>query len=951
MGKFVHAKSFLDRVSGDLYDRYGSDISRLCLVFPSRRARLFFAESLSAHIAKPLWQPESLSISELIYKWAGRRPSDSLRLLAELYKIWAEASSAPTTTFDQFYFWGEMLLHDFDQVDKYLVPAKKLFQNLQDQKKLEGDYSFLTPQQVEAVQMFWGSFQPQKTELQESFIQMWEVMYPLYSRFRHALEEQGLAYEGMLYRQVAEQEELSIPDSSILSYVFIGFNALNACERTLFKRLQKQNRALFYWDRDDYYLNDPCQEAGLFLRKNMEEFPPADLDAVYSDFSQPKEIESWTLPSDVLQAKIVPKIIQDNHLHTDKCTAVVLCDESLLIPLLSALPQVTADINVTMGYPLTKTSLYSFTEALLLFYRSARLRGGSCTYYHVEVSRLLSHPFISHLCPQAAEEIKKRIIAENILFVPMELFIIDNWLMRISDCPQSPDNWLAFFLELLEAVEEAVLASETPDPLLLPVLRLAALELNKCRSAIQTCGLEMGMPLFFNLLRQTLRSVSVPFNGEPLRGVQVMGFLETRALDFEHVVLLSAQEGALPSAREAPSFIPYNLKAGFGLPVREEHEAMYAYYFYRLLQRAQKVSLLYGAGTDAMLSGEQSRYLLQLSAESPHTIVHKRLALSVTLPVAPPQIEQQKIGLYKDRLLRYLDPHSDRFLTPSAINTYLQCPLQFCFHHIENLKEEQEVMEEADGRSMGTILHGVMESLYRPFLGHIITTRTLELLLKDQTRIRQDVEEKIRHHYARGNSSAPIFEQGRWLILADVVTTYVAQAIRYDIAQTPFTLKAIETRIKTLFRASSQLSIPLGGVVDRIQEKEGVCYVVDYKTGKDQRTFGSIQALFAPERSAQNSAVFQILWYAIFYQEISKREKTVPLLYYIRSLFDPTASALLYDKSVKQKIDDIAPYLEAYRALLGQKLTELFDLSQPFTQTTDREHCIYCNYNPICRRE
>ena len=938
-------ESFLYRVSADLYATYGSDISKLCLVFPGRRARLFFAESLSKRITQPLWQPEALSISDLIYRWAGRRPTDRLRLLAELFKVYGDIRG-DMNQFDKFYHWGEMILHDFDQIDKYLVNAKALYQNLRDQKALEGDYSFLTPEQVEAIRMFWNSFQPEKTDLQQSFTQMWEIMYPLYIQFRCVLDEQGLAYEGMLYRHVVETGRAP----SLQSYVFIGFNALNTCEHTIFRRLQVQGLARFYWDIDDYYIHDTRQEAGLFLRKNLHDFPPAETNTPCSHFSQPKEIETWAIPSDVLQTRIVPQIIQNNHLHTDKRTAIVLCDETLLIPLLSALPEVATDINVTMGYPLAKTSLFSFTEALLLFYRSARMRGSSWFYYHVEVSRLLNHPLISLLCPQAAEELKKKIIKENILFVPDNLFITDHWLQAMAACPSTPDDWLSFFSRLLDAIEETVLQSDTADSFLLPVLRLANIEVNKFRGALTSCGFSISMPLFFNLFRQTLKSISVPFSGEPLEGIQVMGILETRTLDFEHVVILSAQEGFLPSASEAPSFIPYNLKAGFGLPLREEHEAIYAYYFYRLLQRAQKVSLLYSTGGDTMQTGEQSRYLLQLMAESPHTINEKRLAMPVVLPPPAPSIIIEKKGVYQEKLMRYLNKDSNSLLTPSAINTYLQCPLQFYYRYIENIKEEQEVAEEADARGMGTILHGVMESLYRPFLEKTITTNNLQQLLEDKHIIRIVVEEAIQNHYAPQSTLVHLFEQGRWLILADVLTTYISQVIRFDMTRTPFTLKAVETGLKIALPVAPQFTVPLGGYLDRVQERDGTCYVVDYKTGKEQRSFESLEALFAPERRVQNSAVFQIFWYVMLYQEVAPSKKVIPLLYYIRSLFDPSASTLLYDKMNKQEIDDMTPYLETYRTLLGQKLTELFDLSHPFVQTNDMEHCTYCNYNRICQR-
>ena len=979
-------ESFLTQVSADLYEKYGTEISTLCLVFPSRRANLFFAEALSKHITQPVWQPQALSISDLIFAWANRRPSDSLLLLAELYKVYQGVNAAsktqnpkPETNFDAFYHRGEMLLQDFDQVDKYLVPAKSLFQNLHDQKMLEGDYSFLTPEQVAAVQQFWSSFTPQKSHLQESFTQMWAQMYPLYSRFREVLTEKGLAYEGMLYREVAEQEALLTPDPKILCYIFIGFNALNNCERMIFKRLHTLGLARFYWDDDRYYVDDEQQEAGLFLRKNKKEFqsvtlsvPPSCLDNLSerhntqfgggsSHFSLPKEIESWAVPSNVLQTKLVPQIIKENHLYTDKRTAVVLCNESLLIPLLSALPTLDADINVTMGYPLSKTSFYNFLEAMLLLYRSVRRHGNSYSYYHVEVSRLLNHPFISSLCPKEAKDLRYKIVTENILFVSIDTFASDSWLFHLFCYPTKPDDWLALLTEILEAMEDTVVQTasdfsqqeSTFDPLLLPAIRCAATEVKKFGNTIKACGLEIDIPLLFSLLQKKLHSVSIPFSGEPMQGIQVMGFLETRALDFEHVVLLSAQEGSLPSASEAPSFIPYNLRAGFGLPVQQEREAMYAYYFYRLLQRAKKVSLLFSEESDGVQTAEQSRYLLQLEAESPHTIVKKRLSLPVILPPPALTIEIEKRGIHKKRLLQYLDANAPNPLTPSAVNAYIQCPLRFCYQYIEHIREERSVEEDATGRGMGTLLHKVMESLYTPFLNEWVTTRMLERLTKDTGQIRRAVECAIQREYAPHNHPAQLFEQGRWLILADVITEYVTQVIQYDITQTPFCLKALEERTKrhfSLLPPPLSCTIPLGGVFDRIQERDGIFYVIDYKTGKEQRSFESLEALFAPERVRQNSAVFQILWYVMLYQDIVPQKRVVPALYYVRSLFAPEASTLLYDKSTKQEITDTASYVETFRALLGQKLAELFDLTQPFTQTPDKEHCTYCIYNSICRK-
>jgi len=934
---------FLDTVATDLYARYGDNISELTLVFPNRRAHLFFSKSLSKIIAKPVWQPVYKSIEELIEEAAPWRAADTFTLLVELYEVYC-AERKTTEAFDRFYYWGETLLHDFDQIDRYRVNAAALFTNLRHAKEMEGDFSFLTPEQVAHIQRFWETFSTEKdNRLQQDFVAIWDVLLNIYTTFNARLQAKGIAYEGMLYRAVADRltDSLSPADGGFPGrYVFIGFNALNECEKALFRFLQKNERADFYWDYDAYYIDDTRQEAGLFLRENIKNFPSpiipnSSFSILHSQFS------IISAPSDVAQAKVVPQLLKAMTDAPDERTAVVLADEQLLIPLLHALPTVAPQINITMGYPLRQTAVYSLVELLLQLFTHAKTAADkSVTYYYQDVQALLAHPYVQQLLRDDPANYPAQLLRWNRAYVPYSFFTdgrLSRLLQPVSNYREAA-NCLLSLVDML-SVDTALNQAE---PLLRGLLQHVVRQVNQLTTALAASSIDVSLKLYSRLLRSVFRNEHIPFTGEPLAGVQVLGLLETRSLDFENVIVLSANEGVLPRAPRTVSFIPYNLRRGFGLPTPEQQEAVSAYYFYRLLQRAEQVKLVYNSKTDGITTGEMSRYLLQLKLESGREVHEETLSFDVDIPETKPIAEP------KTEAVQAIER-----LSPSALNMYLACPLRFYFRHVAYLKEPDEVAERVDSRLFGNLLHRAMELIYKPWLGQEVTEDMLNALLKKPAVVMQLVNEAIAREYYKSPQLPPDFsENGDLRIVHEILCRYVRQLLLIDKKQTPFVPEGIEQSFEeTIYFtvAEQPQQLLLGGIVDRLHRKGSTWYVVDYKTGRPDNEWESIAELFGSDARKQHPAVLQTLLYAWMVHR-QKQQPVVPLLYFLRESHSDAADFTIYNKQEKQPVTDIATYAEALEQALKDKLAELFDPTQPFVQTADAKTCEYCAYKTICNK-
>ena len=569
-------QSFLQLVAHDLYAKIGNDLSRTVLIFPNKRANLFFNEYLAGESDQPIWSPAAMSISDLFQKLSVQKTGDPIRLVCELYKVFKEETESQETL-DDFYFWGELLISDFDDVDKNLVDADKLFSNLQDLKSLMNDYEFLDKEQEEAIQQFFRNFSiERRTELKEKFISLWDKLGTIYHHYRKNLTELGIAYEGMLYRNVIEQ--LNTDQLKYDKYIFVGFNVLNKVEKEFFRKLQKADKAIFYWDYDIFYTQQiKKHEAGEFINRNLKDFPN-ELPASYFDsLKKPKKIRYISASTENAQARFLPEWIRTTFSSdNEKENAVVLCNETLLLPVLHSIPEEVKNVNITMGFPLAQTPVYSFINAAMeLQTNGYRFDTGRFTYE--TVSAILKHPYTRQLSTKA--DIIERELTKTNRFYPLPSELKQDEFLANLFTPRNGIKELCDYLiglikDISTLYRKEGEYNDIFNQLYRESLFQSFLKINRLYSLIESGELNIQPHTLKRLISKVLTSSNIPFHGEPAIGMQVMGVLETRNLDFRNLVMLSLNEGQLPKTGGESSFIPYNLrKAVMEAPViRSKYE-------------------------------------------------------------------------------------------------------------------------------------------------------------------------------------------------------------------------------------------------------------------------------------------------------------------------------------------------------------------------------------------
>lgn len=958
-------ESFLKLVAADLYKHTEGNLAHTAVVFPNKRAGLFFNEYLAQESDSPIWSPAYVSISELFRSLSPWEVGDPVKLVCELYKIFRRETQS-TETLDDFYFWGEMLISDFDDADKNRVDTDKLFSNLQDLRNIMDDYTFIDDEQEEAIRQFFQNFSiERRTALKERFISLWDVLGNIYKGFRESLASQNIAYEGMMYRHVIEH--LDVDKLPYEKYVFVGFNVLNKVEHTLFTQLKDVGKAVFYWDYDEFYMKENRQavthEAGEFIRRNLRDFPSPLSGELFKNLSKPKEVHYIASSTENAQARYLPQWIRNNLTTPEKETAVVLCNEALLQPVLHSLPAEVKHVNITMGFPLSQTPVYSFLIALLeLHTHGFNFKSGRYTFQSVVT--LLKHPYTRQLTGQA-ELLEKELTRNNRFYpLPGELGK-DEFLTRLFTPLSGNLNLCIRLSETLQQVAGIYQAntSGTEDTdafnqLYRESLFKAYTTINRFRTLIEEDELTVQSETFRRLLVKVLSATNIPFHGEPAIGMQVMGVLETRNLDFRHLVLLSVNEGQLPKSGGDSSFIPYNLRKAFGMTTIEHKIAVYAYYFYRLLQRAERITLMYNTSSDGLNRGEWSRFMLQFLIEWPHPITRQFLEAGQspqgTSPITvekTPDVMRQMQSLFDVRA----NPKAK--FSPSALNYYLDCPLKFYYRYVAGLSAPDEVSAEIDSATFGSIFHYAAEHIYKDLTTHgkVINKEALETLLRNEVKLQDYVDTAFKKLFFNVPQNEKPEYNGVQLINSAVIARYLKQLLQNDLRYAPFTFIASEMEVDEPIDIQTPKGViksRIGGIIDRMDSKDGTLRIVDYKTGGDADTPPHVESLFIPDKKRSNY-VFQTFLYAAIMCRKQPTMKIAPALLYIHRAATETYSPVIQmgePRKPKEAVEDFSKYEKEYRERLQGLLEEIFNPEKSFTQTEIIEKCTYCDFKALCKR-
>ena len=961
-------KPFLYQVATLFYQQYGAEIHRLAFVFPNRRAGLFFQKYLSEISERPLFSPSILTINDLFMQLSGKHPADKIQMLFRLYELYKQRSGS-SESFDEFIYWGEMLLNDFDDIDKYMVDARMLFRNVSDLKSLDDDFNYLSPEQVQAIRSFWSSFYPKgDSPNQQHFLELWEILYDLYAGLRTSLAKDGCGYDGMIFREVVEQlEKEPMSDFPFDRVVFVGLNALSVSEERLLLALQKKGVADFYWDYVGPWVTDPDNKASFFLERNLRLFP-SRMELPATEPVQ-AEIRVLGVPSAIGQAKQVYPILQalaDEQQLTDESalrTAIVLPDEHLLVPVLNAIPEAIQHINVTMGYPLAGTPVAALMEYILTLQKNIRYIDRVPVFYFRDVLPILNHQYVMAAAPEEVSQLVKDMTAGNRIYVHAADLNRHELLSIFFTPVQNTEELSDYLIHVLEALN-ACLRNNRPNPddeemISNSTQTTADIEqefifhyfatVNRMKEVMHEAKIEMRLDTYFRLLKRMTDLITIPFEGEPLSGLQVMGVLETRALDFDRLIILSMNEGIFPLKKAANSFIPYNLRRGFGLPTYEHQDSVWAYHFYRLIRRAKQVTLLYDTRTTGLQTGEVSRFVHQLRYHYQYPLIDELVVYDVASSAVPP-ISVQKTAEVEKLLSDFLFG-GPRALSASAINTYLDCPLKFYFSVLEQIQEEDEITETVERDVFGSILHKVMEDLYAPFKGKLVTADLLKLLRKDQPLLTGTIARAFAELFFKSPVVRPL--EGENFLTGEMIRKYAEKILEQDARFTPFHYIESEKKVRATITLSDRRIVQLKGFIDRVDSLDRVLRIVDYKTGSGKLEFESVEGLFDKEAKDRPKAVMQVFLYAWMYQQLPEYTgmPIQPAIYYLRTLFQRSFDPVVEQKKGRGKADKVNSFQDFasdFEDKLRQCLDEIFDLDIPFTQTETGKACAYCSFRGLC---
>ncbi|MBZ5859072.1 PD-(D/E)XK nuclease family protein [Flavihumibacter profundi] len=951
---------FLKEVAEELYKRFGPELSRLAIVFPNKRPAVYFRQHLGNLINQPIWSPDLLTIYEFIQLSERKLPADRLLqsfLLYDAYReVMQEQDPGNTTTYERFFALGEILLNDYAELESNVISIADLYSNMANIAAIDQGLDYLTEEQQEYLQKFWKNFSAERLSAQkEKFLQLWRNLPAIFKRFEQLLDEKGVSTTGTLYRNLVSGKNSN--QDFIDGYkqlVFVGFNALNRAELQLFSQWQKAGKAIFFFDADLHYIADPLQEAGLFLRRNLQLFGN-ELETKNQVNRADRPVHVIAAEGNAAQVRLLPQIlskIPGLAEHPER-VALFLSDEQQLMPVLHALPDSIPYINITMGYGLVQSPVFSLMQAIIHVQQSLQKNSGKRIYYQ-PLLQLLQHPYLYEV--KAAADLVTEINKRSLVSISaVQWSVIEEKRIRHILTPvENPVEIIGLIKKVLElqaeSMGEGAIASLESQ-----LLSAAYFQLNRLEDLLQQFAHTLSLPFVGDTILQVMRSLSVPLEGEPLKGLQVMGLLESRGLDFEHIILLNVNEGTLPKKSVAPTFIPDSIRRAYGLSVMEKQDAIFAYVFYRLLQKSHSVFCLYNSTVDDSGTGEQSRFLSQLEYETTIPFIKETVQINIT-PEAKPPIQISKDEKVMQTMRKFLASP----LSPSAINNYLDCRLRFYFRHLLNIQEPETFQDEIDARMLGNILHKAMQELYV----NLADARNGNNLVEaaDFSLLEKNIDEAIDRAFGQelaGDATYTIQYSGSYKVIVAVIKIYIQAILKEDERYAPFRIHYLEQKVETIFPLqvnNKEWKIKLGGYIDRVDEKNGVYRIIDYKTGKDKKSYASIETLFNRLDKDRNKAALQTFIYThILQQQLPGSPPVVAGIYDVRNMrkegeafdwqFTETGGSggavthLRMPGLVQETMQHLKMVME-----------ELFDERVLFDQTANVEKCQYCTYKVLCGR-
>lgn len=944
---------FLKTLAEHIKEKFPDSGNRLCVVMPNRRAGLFLKQYLAPSDNKPIWAPDIYSIEDFVSHLCGLAIPDPLTQMSALYTAHCKINGTHAQAFDDFIGWSKGLIRDFEETDQYLIDPAVLFNHLSETRALS----------------LWNLGERPLTDFEQNYLQFYRSLTRYHELYRGILTEKNLAYHGLACRLIAENPEKYLKDTGWQHIIFAGFNAITPAQLKILGYFIGSGKGEMRWDADDYYISNKNQEAGLFLRRHMKDKSLGDPGEVSEHFrNSERNIHIAGIPRQVgqtlLAGSIIAELIKTQEPEFLSKTALVLADESLLIPLLNAIPPEAGQFNVTMGFPLQHAPLFTLFDGIIEMHihASAGKDASNQTYYHKNLLQVLQHSHLQYLAPANAvrqvagyiRNLKKAFVGYNDLnSIPQQ----NDFLEIAGFIMQKAGN----AIDMIHLLQELILRLKTAftgggqvkEEKISPeteILYNLAVILNRLESIAMEAGLIESLHTLRNLFREAAQAMPVAFYGEPLKGIQVMGMLETRALDFENIIMLSVNEDKLPSGKSFNSFIPFDIRREFGLPTHQDQQAVYAYHFYRLLQRSRNIWLLYNSEAEDLGGGEKSRFISQIMHELPAychlnhiSEIHTQSDTRLNRPV---ELSIEKNEIVFTRLLGL----ANKGFSPTTLNQYLICPLRFYFSTVLRLGETEEVEETIDFRTLGTVVHEVLQNFYSPFEGSFPLAPDFEKMLRKAP---EAIASTLLRHYPGGD-----IQRGRNLLIVKVAETWIRRFIEMEAGSNfnpengdflLFTEKLMESGIQIKTRTDQTIDVLIKGTADRIDQKSGILRIIDYKTGKvdnNELKIKSVSELFDSSSKPKEKA-FQLMFYLFLAEKGGHSFPGSGL----------KQAGIISFRSVSQGFrpleiteQDYSSAIDEFEAGLTGLLEEIFNPEISFTQTRRKEDCFLCPFRGICHK-